>query len=71
MKKDHNLSNPASEPEHTSVDVSCSVHFTLIDAVPKEKLARWLASLPEGARVKSSGVQSGKAYFEATWTETR
>lgn len=72
MKKDSNLSNPASEPEHAAMEVTVGVHFDLYRGpVPKGKLQQWLASLPDSARVSFEGVHSGKAHFEAAWTEQR
>lgn len=71
MKKDHNLSNPKSEPENAEMTCTVTVHFDWIGAVPKAKLQRWLESLPEEARVTFEGVRSGKAHFQAQWLETR
>ena len=72
MKKDHNLSNPASEPEHAEMVCTVTVHFDQYQgAFPKAKLQRWLESLPEEAKVEFTGTRSGKPHFTASWRETR
>jgi hypothetical protein len=71
MSKHSNLSNKTSDPAKAPLDVVCVVHFDLYGAVPKGKLAEWLASLPEQARVKCEGLSQGKVFFEATWKEER
>ena len=71
MGKNHNLSNPASEPEHASIDVTCTVQFDMLRPVPKEKLAIWLDSLPTEARVQFHSVLGGKPQFVASWVEER
>lgn len=73
MKSRHsNLSNPNSEPEHAPIEVNCTVHFDPYQgAFPRNKLIRWLESLPEDAKIKFTGISSGKPHFTATWKETR
>lgn len=72
MRKDHNLSNRNSEPEHAEMTCSVMVHFDPYQgAFPKKKMIQWLQSLPDEAKVKFVGVASGKPHFEATWTEQR
>lgn len=68
-----NLTNPASEPEHAPVEVTCTVTFDMFSGAkfPKKKFERWLASLPDTAKIRFTGISSGKPYFEASWTEER
>jgi hypothetical protein len=72
MKKDHNLSNPNSEPAHAELDVQCTVHLDLYRGkFPRTKMIEWLESIPEDANITFSGWAQGKPHFTAFWKESR
>jgi len=71
MSRHQNLSNPNAEPARAEIDITCTVHFDWQGPFPKRKLQEWLESLPEEAKIRFTGISSGKPYFEASWKESR
>lgn len=60
------------QPDHDlELEVSVRTEFVHIESFKKTDLEAWLAKLPSNARVKFTGISSGKIILVSTWKERR